>query len=192
MHEMRRLLRGSNYLGWSQGGSHSPPSPPPPPGPPFLPPFGPLCRRTDCVEGIDEQKPQSFAKWGQKRGLEPLEYEVPSWKWGLPPPPQPIAPPETHTQAGKSCLEAGEAHPADDGLSGWAEDVGFVEDIEHSPLVQRLQVAPAGERSRCWAGGQGQGHGMGDGGGTGPYLCITSVLSSMARVSRQHSTSEHT
>lgn len=25
-----------------------------------------------------------------------------------------------------------------------------------------------------------------------PYLCITSVLSSMARVSRQHSTSEHT
>lgn len=105
---------------------------------------------------------------------------------------QPIAPPETRTQAGKSCLEAGEAHPADDGLSGWAEDVGFVEDIEHSPLVQRLQVAPAGERSRCWAGGQGQGHGMGDGGGTGPYLCITSVLSSMARVSRQHSTSEHT
>lgn len=81
---------------------------------------------------------------------------------------QPIAPPETRTQAGKSCLEAGEAHPADDGLSGWAEDVGFVEDIEHSPLVQRLQVAPAGERSRCWAGGQGQGHGMGDGGGTGP------------------------
>lgn len=65
----------------------------------------------------------------------------------------PHSPPETFTQAGKSRLEAGEAHPADDGLSGRAEDVGFVEDIEHGPLVQRLQVAPGGQRAAGLGGG---------------------------------------
>ena len=55
--------------------------------------------------------------------------------------------PTPFTQAGKSRLEAGKAHPADDSLSGRAEDVGFVENIQHSPLVERLQVVP-GERER--------------------------------------------
>lgn len=104
-------------------------------------------------------------------------------KWGStthPPPPTPF------TQAGKSCLEGGEAHPADDGLSGWAKDMGFVENIQHSPLVECLQVVP-GERNQLHPGSvtssrpEKRGH---------PYLCITSVLRSMAQVSRQHSTSE--
>lgn len=69
-------------------------------------------------------------------------------------------------------------------MSGWAEDMGFVEDIQHRSLVESLQVAPR-ETDKLHPGLVGRGRGA-----RTLYLCITSVLRSMAQVSRQHSTSE--
>lgn len=70
---------------------------------------------------------------------------------GVLPPSTPFCPPSPLTQAGKSRLEGSEAHPADDGLSGRAEDMGFVENIQHGSLVERLQVVP-GERDELHPG----------------------------------------
>lgn len=105
---------------------------------PFLPPFffpimwsSPpkhrFClgrRRTKALQPL-------LCETGQERGKRSLNLGV--------------HPPAPFTQAGKSRLEASEAHPADNGSSGWAEDVGFVENIQHGPLVKRLQVGPGEE-----------------------------------------------
>lgn len=137
-----------------------------PPPLPQAPPFSPhhlvlslaLPAEGQIALGEPRTKALELCKMGQKKkkkkeGLGLLKCRVTCGKWGSTTSSCPIDPPETSTQAGKSGLEAGEAHPADDGLSGRAEDVGFVEDIEHGPLVQRLQVAPGGQRAAGLGGG---------------------------------------